>query len=55
MPRIPTAILIVGLMVISALSFTIGLVLDTVTRGRREMKRLLYLSVPATVGTRDAS
>lgn len=46
-PRIPTAILIVGLLVLSALSFTAGLILDTVTRGRQEMKRLFYLSIPA--------
>jgi glycosyltransferase involved in cell wall biosynthesis len=46
-PRIPTAILIVGLMLMSALSFTAGLILDTVTRGRLEMKRLMYLSIPS--------
>ena len=49
-PRIPTAILIVGLGVMSALSVTVGLILDTVTRGRQEMKRLLYLSIPSTTG-----
>jgi Glycosyl transferase family 2 len=47
-PRIPTAILVVGLMVLAALSVTAGLILDTVTRGRQEMKRLLYLSIPST-------
>jgi Glycosyl transferase family 2 len=50
-PRIPTAILIVGLGLMSALSLTVGVILDTVTRGRQEMKRLLYLSIPATAAT----
>jgi glycosyltransferase involved in cell wall biosynthesis len=43
-PRLPTAILSTGLMVLAFLSVSIGLVLDTVTRGRREMKLLAYLS-----------
>ncbi|MGB0748443.1 MAG: glycosyltransferase family 2 protein [Magnetospiraceae bacterium] len=42
-PRFPTAILATGLMVIGMLSLTCGLILDTVTLGRREMKRLAYL------------
>jgi len=46
-PRFPTAILAMGLMIISFLSLTCGLVLDTVTRGRREMKRMRYLNIPA--------
>ena len=41
--RVPTAILVTGMMVISFLSMAIGLVLDTVTRGRREVKRMHYL------------
>ncbi len=45
-PRQPTAILATGLVLLSALSFASGLILDTVTRGRREMRRLAYLSVP---------
>ena len=45
-PRFPTAILSTGLMILASLSLTCGLVLDTVTRGRREMKRLFYLSLP---------
>ena len=44
--RQPTAILATGLVLLSALSFVAGLILDTVTRGRREMKRLAYLSLP---------
>lgn len=43
-PRLPTAVLATGLMVMAFLSFAVGLVLDTVTRGRREMKLLAYLS-----------
>jgi glycosyltransferase involved in cell wall biosynthesis len=42
-PRLPTAILATGLMLLAFLSISSGLVLDTVTRGRREMKRLAYL------------
>lgn len=45
-PRFPTAILTTGMMVISALGFTCGLILDTVTRGRKELKRLAYLAIP---------
>jgi glycosyltransferase involved in cell wall biosynthesis len=43
-PRLPTAVLSTGLMVLAFLSFAVGLVLDTVTRGRREMKLLAYLA-----------
>ena len=43
-PRLPTAILSMGLMVLAMLSLSSGLVLDTVTRGRREMKLLAYLA-----------
>src|SRR5215213_259978 len=42
-PRFPTAILATGLMLASLLAFACGLVLDTVTRGRRELKLLAYL------------
>jgi hypothetical protein len=42
-PRLPTAILSMGLMMLASLSVGIGLVLDTVTRGRRETKLLAYL------------
>ncbi|RPJ72883.1 MAG: glycosyl transferase, partial [Desulfobacteraceae bacterium] len=45
-PRFPTAILATGLMILACLSLTCGFVLDTVTHGRREMKRLAYLSIP---------
>jgi hypothetical protein len=46
-PRLPTAVLAMGLMIMAMLSVSSGLVLDTVTRGRREMKMLAYLSQPA--------
>jgi glycosyltransferase involved in cell wall biosynthesis len=45
-PRLPTAVLSTGLMIVAVLSISSGLVLDTVTRGRREMKLLAYLSQP---------
>ena len=43
-PRFPTAILASSLIIIATLSLMAGLILDTVTRGRREMKRLSYLA-----------
>jgi len=46
-PRFPTAILCTGLMILAFLSLSCGFILDTVTRGRREMKRLAYLANPA--------
>ncbi|MGZ8346320.1 MAG: glycosyltransferase family 2 protein [Allosphingosinicella sp.] len=51
-PRFPTAILATGLMILAALSFFAGLILDTVVRGRREIRRLHYLSLPAPPGGR---
>jgi hypothetical protein len=48
-PRFPTAILSTGIMILASLSLTCGFVLDTVTRGRREMKRLHYLRERAPV------
>jgi glycosyltransferase involved in cell wall biosynthesis len=46
-PRFPTAILATGLMIVAFMSFMCGLILDTVVRGRREVRRLHYLSFPA--------
>jgi glycosyltransferase involved in cell wall biosynthesis len=46
-PRFPTAILATGLMIVAVISFAVGLILDTVVRGRREVRRLFYLSFPA--------
>jgi glycosyltransferase involved in cell wall biosynthesis len=45
-PRLPTAVLVTGLEILAALSFTAGLVLDTVTRGRREQRLLAFLAIP---------
>jgi len=45
-PRLPTAVLSMGLMILAMLSLSSGMVLDTVTRGRREMKLLAYLAQP---------
>lgn len=45
-PRFPTAILATGLMILAFLNLFTGLILDTVVRGRREVRRLAYLSVP---------
>jgi len=46
--HLPLAVLSTGIMLSGLLSFVCGFVLDTVTRGRHECKRLMYLSVPAT-------
>jgi hypothetical protein len=46
-PRVPTAILVTGIIIIAVLCFFAGLILDTVTRGRRELRRLSYLSLEA--------
>ncbi len=43
-PRFPTAILATGMGILAALSLACGLILDTVTRGRQEMRRLIYLT-----------
>lgn len=43
-PRLPTAVLSTGLMIVAVLAGAAGLILDTVTRGRREMKLLAYLA-----------
>lgn len=51
-PRLPTAVLATGLMLIAFLSLMSGLILDTVTRGRWETKRLAYLSIRGALGLR---
>lgn len=43
---LPSAVLAASLALLSALSAMTGLILDTVTRGRWEVKRLHYLSLP---------
>lgn len=51
-PRFPTAILATGLVILSALCLFAGLILDTVVRGRREMRRLAYLAQPGPLAAR---
>lgn len=46
-PRLPTAVLSTGLMLLAFLCFACGLILDAVTRGRRELKLLAYLALRA--------
>ena len=46
-PRLPTALLATGLVLAASLSFVCGFVLEQVARGRQELKRLAYLSIPA--------
>jgi glycosyltransferase involved in cell wall biosynthesis len=45
-PRLPTAVLATGLILLGMLALACGLILDSVARGRREMKRLAYLAIP---------
>ena len=47
-PRLPTAVLATGLMLLAFLALMAGLILDTVTRGRWEQKRMAYLSIPGS-------
>jgi glycosyltransferase involved in cell wall biosynthesis len=47
-PKLPSALLATGLMVLSSLTLVCGLVLDSVERGRKEMKWLAYLAIPAS-------
>ena len=51
-PRIPTAVLVTGLMILASLCAFAGLILDTVVRGRREVRRLAYLAWPAPGASR---
>jgi glycosyltransferase involved in cell wall biosynthesis len=45
-PRLPTALVAASLVILSFLAVACGLILDSVARGRREMKRLAYLAIP---------
>lgn len=45
-PRLPTAILAMGLMTIGFLSMTAGVILESITNARRELRRLRYLDIP---------
>ena len=46
-PRLPTAVLSMGLALLASLAGACGLILESVTRGRKEIKRLAYLSIPS--------
>ena len=46
--KLPSAVLATGMVLLSSLTLVCGMVLDSVERGRREMKRLAYLTIPAT-------
>jgi len=54
-PRFPTAILTTGLAVSGFLSITCGLILDTVTRGRQEAKRMRYLEIPSVAARLESA
>ncbi|MDG4884812.1 glycosyltransferase [Mesorhizobium sp. WSM4884] len=49
-PRMPTWVLSVGMLLLSMLSMVTGLILDSVSRGRAEQKRIFYLSIPSGRG-----
>jgi glycosyltransferase involved in cell wall biosynthesis len=53
-PRLPTAILSMGMVLLSFLSLACGLILDSVAVGRKEAKRMVYLSIPLFTGSRRA-
>jgi glycosyltransferase involved in cell wall biosynthesis len=53
-PRLPTAVLATGLMILASLCLFTGLILDTVVHGRREMRRLAYLAWPAPGSGQDS-
>jgi glycosyltransferase involved in cell wall biosynthesis len=45
-PRLPTVVMTTGIMLLAFLAGACGIILDTVSRGRRESKRMIYLSMP---------
>lgn len=51
-PRLPTAVLSMGIVLLSFLSLACGLILDSVAVGRKETKRMVYLSIPYFAATR---
>ena len=52
-PRVPTAILATGTMLLAFIALTSGIILDSVSRGRREAKRMRLLSLPPVENSRD--
>jgi Glycosyl transferase family 2 len=55
MPQLPSWTLGVSLLSISLLTVFTGLILDSVARGRAELKRMAYLSIPARRGQRHGA
>jgi hypothetical protein len=51
-PRLPTAVLATGLILLASLALACGVILDSVARGRREVKRLAYLAAGAAAPRR---
>jgi hypothetical protein len=51
-PRLPTAVLVTGLAITGLMTLMSGVILETVTRGRRESKRMHYLSYPSLQASR---
>lgn len=54
-PRLPTAVLATGLILLSAMAFFSGLILDTVALTRMDTRRLAYLRLPGPLAAGDAS
>jgi glycosyltransferase involved in cell wall biosynthesis len=54
-PRMPTWVLSLGLLMFSAMMLVSGLILDSVSRGRAEQKRIFYLSIPARRAKREVT
>ncbi len=52
-PRVPTAILATGTMLLAFIALTSGIILDSVSRGRREAKRMRLLALPPVENRRD--
>ena len=53
-PRMPTWVLSLGMLMFSAMMVVTGLILDSVSRGRAEQKRIFYLSIPGRRPKREA-
>jgi len=51
-PRLPTAVLAMGLMQLAMLAGACGLILEEIAASRREIKRLRYLELPSPAGGR---
>jgi hypothetical protein len=52
-PRFPTAFLCASLILLGVVLLTCGIILDMVTKGRMETKRMAYLAIPAIGSEHD--